>query len=77
MISFYDTVHYVNPSLVIVLRPSETQDLEVNDNLIGHLMPYLCNTDYFTAIFIFCNSAFEQSNLDLQRHINVFIIFYM
>ena len=49
MNSFYDTVHYVNPSLVIVLRPSATQGLK----------GYLTGCNVFSSFFCTCINKIE------------------
>ena len=37
-------------------------------------MPRFLILNLLSAIFMFCNSAFEQVNLDLWQYINAFII---
>ena len=44
------------------------------DNFMGHLMPSFIMLNLFSAVFMLCNSAFEQSNVDLRGYIHALII---
>ena len=47
--------------------------LFLNDNLTGHLT-FFITMNLFSAIRMFCNSPFEQGDLDLWGYVNAFII---
>ena len=44
------------------------------DNFMEHLMRCFIILNLFNAVFMLCNSAFEQGSVDLRRHITAFML---